>query len=50
VASLPVDTPIDQAIHYMDERHFRRVAVHDRDYRLVGVLSRSDLPDPKTLV
>ena len=50
IASLPIDTPIDQAVHYMDERHFRRVAVHDHDYRLVGVLSRSDLPDAKTLV
>jgi CBS domain-containing protein len=44
IASLIEDTPVDVATQFMDERGIRRVAVHDRDFRLVGVVSRSDLP------
>jgi CBS domain-containing protein len=43
-ATLLEDTPIDSAIRFMDERGIRRAAVHDHDYRLVGVISRADLP------
>ena len=44
IASLIEDTPVDIAVQFMDERGIRRVAVHDRDFRLIGVVSRSDLP------
>jgi CBS domain-containing protein len=44
VASLPEDTPIEEAVRYMDEKQVRRVTVHDKEYRIVGVLSRADLP------
>jgi CBS domain-containing protein len=43
VATLPEDTPVEEAIHFMDEKHVRRVTVHDKNYRIVGVVSRVDL-------
>lgn len=43
IASLPEDTPVDQAIQFMDDRQVRRVAVHDHELRIVGVVSRADL-------
>ncbi|MFG0332171.1 MAG: CBS domain-containing protein [Maioricimonas sp. JB049] len=44
-ATLADDTPVDQALRYMDERQLRRVTVHDRDYRITGIVSRADLPE-----
>lgn len=44
VATLPDDTSIEDAVSYMDSRQVRRVTVHDKDYRIVGVVSRADLP------
>src|SRR5207244_3514644 len=43
IASLPEDTPVEEAIQFMDERNIRRVAVVDSDYRIVGFVSRHDL-------
>ena len=43
IASLPEDTPVEEAVQFMDERNIRRVAVCDSEYRIVGVASRSDL-------
>lgn len=44
VATLPLDTELDEAVRIMDEKHVRRVTVHDEHYRIVGVVSRADLP------
>lgn len=44
VATLLNDTPVERAARFMDERGIRRAAVHDHDFRLVGVISRSDIP------
>jgi CBS domain-containing protein len=44
IGTLLEDTPIETAVRFMDERGIRRAAVHDRDFRLVGVISRADLP------
>jgi CBS domain-containing protein len=43
VATLPEETSIDEAVSYMDARQVRRVTVHDKQYRIVGVISRADL-------
>ncbi|MCA9108538.1 MAG: CBS domain-containing protein [Planctomycetaceae bacterium] len=45
IATLPEETPVNEAIEYMDERQVRRMTVHDKEYRIIGVLSRADLPD-----
>jgi len=45
VATLTEDTPIDEAIQYMDDKQIRRVTVHDKEYRIIGVVSRADLPE-----
>lgn len=42
VATLPEETDIHEAINFMDEKQVRRITVHDRNYRIVGVVSRSD--------
>jgi CBS domain-containing protein len=44
VATLREDTPVEEALQFMDEKHIRRVTVHDEHYRIVGVVSRADLP------
>jgi len=44
VATLPEDTEIKDAVELMDEKQVRRVTVHDKHYRIVGVVSRADLP------
>jgi CBS domain-containing protein len=44
VATLPDTTSIEEAVSYMDERQVRRVTVHDKEYRIIGVVSRADLP------
>jgi len=44
VATLAEDTELAEAIRFMDEKNVRRVTVHDEHYRIVGVVSRSDLP------
>lgn len=44
VATLPATTEVSDAIRFMDGRHVRRVTVHDEHYRIVGVVSRADLP------
>jgi CBS domain-containing protein len=43
IATLSEETPIDEALHYMDEKHVHRLIVHDHDYHTVGVVSRADL-------
>lgn len=43
VATLPEDTDLEEAIRFMDGKHIRRVTVHDKTYRIVGVVSRADL-------
>lgn len=43
IATLPAETPIDEALHYMDEKHAHRLVVHDLEYRVLGVVSRADL-------
>ena len=43
VATLPEDTPFEEAVRFMDEKQVRRVTVHDKNYRIVGVVSRADL-------
>jgi CBS domain-containing protein len=42
--SLPDHADVEEAVQVMDEQDVRRVAVHDRDYRIIGVVSRADLP------
>jgi CBS domain-containing protein len=49
IATLPAETPIDEALHYMDEKHVHRLIVHDLDYRAVGVVSRADLREAGAL-
>lgn len=49
VASLDEDTPLEEAVRYMDEKNVRRVIVHDKDYRIIGVVSRADLPEVASL-
>jgi CBS domain-containing protein len=44
VGTLLEDTPVESALQFMDERGIRRATVHDREFRLVGVISRADLP------
>src|SRR5690606_38110615 len=46
VATLPEDTDVDEAIRFMDDKHVRRVTVHDKHYRIVGVISLADLGSP----
>jgi CBS domain-containing protein len=46
VATLPEDTEVEEAIQFMDEKQVRRVTVHDKNYRIVGVVSRADLGVP----
>ncbi len=48
VATLSQDADVQDAIHVMQEKHVRRIMVHDEYYRIVGVISRSDLPSPET--
>ena len=43
VATLPEDTDFEEAVRFMDSKHVRRVTVHDKNYRIVGVVSRADL-------
>lgn len=45
IATLAEDTPIDEAVRYMDEQQVRRVTVHDKGYRIIGIVSRADLPE-----
>jgi len=45
IASLAEDTPVDEAVRYMEEKQVRRVTVHDKDYRIVGILSEADVPE-----
>jgi len=44
VATLPEDTTVVEALQFMDEKQVRRVTVHDEHYRIVGIVSRADLP------
>ncbi len=44
IATLPESTTIDEAVRQMDEKQIRRAAVIDADYRMIGVVSRADLP------
>jgi CBS domain-containing protein len=37
------DQDVSEALSVMDQRNIRRVVVHDNEYRIVGVLSRSDV-------
>jgi len=48
--SLPDHADVDEAIQVMDEQNVRRIAVHDRDYRIIGVVSRADLPTNRTAI
>lgn len=43
IATLSEDTPIDEALQFMDEKHVHRLIVHDHDFLTVGVVSRADL-------
>ena len=49
VATLPQDADVQEAIRVMDEKHIRRIMVHDENYRIVGVVSRADLPSAESL-
>lgn len=44
IASVSRDSTLDEAARLMDQLHVERLAVHDRDLQMVGVLSRRDLP------
>jgi CBS domain-containing protein len=44
VATLPEDTTLVEALEFMDQKQIRRVTVHDKCYRIVGIVSRADLP------
>jgi len=44
VATLHEDTTAEEALQFMDEKKIRRVTVHDEHYRIVGIVSRADLP------
>jgi len=44
VATLREETSVEEAIQFMDEKQVRRVMVHDEHYRIVGIVSRADLP------
>jgi CBS domain-containing protein len=44
VATLPENTTVEEALQFMDEKQIRRVTVHDEHYRIVGIVSRADLP------
>lgn len=44
VIMLPEETDVQEAVNFMEEKQIRRVTVHDRDYRIVGVVSLADLP------
>lgn len=45
ISTLAEDTPIDEAVRYMDDKQVRRVTIHDKECRIIGVVSRADLPD-----
>ena len=47
--TLPETTSVDEATRIMDEKQIRRVGVHDSDLRLVGIVSRADLPSPEAV-
>ena len=44
IATLPEDTTLEEALKFMDQKKVRRVTVHDKHYRIVGIVSRADLP------
>jgi len=44
VATLHEDTTLEEAVEFMDQKQVRRVTVHDKSYRIVGIVSRADLP------
>ena len=50
VVMLPEDTAVDEAIRVMDDRQLRRIIVHDSDFRMIGVVSRSDLAASDAIV
>ena len=37
------DQPVDEAVHVMEEKHIRRLAVLNRKKRLIGILSLDDV-------
>ena len=43
IAALPEDTPVEEALQFMDERNVHHVAVCDSEYRIIGVATKSDL-------
>ena len=49
IATLSADTTVDDAIRFMDQKHFRRVPVHDKDFNIIGVVSRSELNETATV-
>ena len=50
VVMLPEDTAVDEVIRVMDDRQLRRIIVHDSDFRMIGVVSRSDLAASDAIV
>ncbi|MBX3442111.1 MAG: CBS domain-containing protein [Planctomyces sp.] len=42
--SISADAPLDEALARMNERNVTRLAVHDENQRLIGIISRSDAP------
>lgn len=46
IASVSEDATIEDAFQMMDQLDVQRLAVHDEDYAMVGVVSRRDIQRP----
>ena len=46
VASVAEDAPVETALELMDQLNVHRLAVHDDNYTMIGVVSRHDIRRP----
>lgn len=44
IAAVPEDATLDEALALMNRFGVRRLAVHNSDYAIIGIVSRSDIP------